>query len=132
MDDRGTIAIIIILLLLLFIFIFIIIITLTSITITLLSLLIPSSQDCVTTSILPRDWMKKMYGTQIYSTGYDDDDDVNDSFDDDDACDDDICDMCYMMLVCFLYGCIQVIHVEYLSHPPYLSYPSINHMDLSS
>ena len=70
-----------------------------------------------------------MYGIQIYSTSYDDDDDddVNDSFDDDD-----ICDMCYMMLVCFLYGCIQVIHVEYLSHPPYLSYPSINHMDRSS
>ena len=74
-----------------------------------------------------------MYGTQIYSTSYDDDDDVVDSFDDDDACDDDtIYLICYMMLVCFLYGCIQVIHVEYLSHPPYLSYPSINHMDRSS
>ena len=98
MNDRGTIAIIIILLLLLFIIIIIIIITLTSITITLLSLLIPSPQDCVTTSILPRDWMKKMYGIQIYSTSYDDDDDddVNDSFDDDDdACDDDRCDMLY-------------------------------------
>ncbi len=96
MNDRGTIAIIIILLLLLFIIIIIIIIiTLTSITITLLSHLIPPLQDCVTTSILPRDWMKKMYGTQIYSTSYDDDD-VNDSFDDDDdACDDDICDMLY-------------------------------------